>query len=373
MTEFAFLDADFAAAVRPRRQVNVFELAGFPRRETVASNVLAYFLDPGERHGMTTVFVDSVLTLVDGSPLLGSDGFVEGRTLSGDDELGSESWIVTTEHSTREGARIDILLVNVDLDLAIVIENKVDAAVYNPFESYVAEALRHASRVLCVVLAPTLRATEELSAGWVSKAITYDDLFDRAAMGLVPIRSEADPRSIEILEHFIENFSERVEKMEHEVSAAVLDRYFEAVGPHDQGILDFLGAILEVNAVLEERGKVLSPQIVAALESRDLLAEHWMTMSFKHRWGMNDRILTVAYLTFVLKDTNVIELMLGHHPREGWRGFAVKAYPNRSRTETLYPDFNHTPLDLAWTAPDDEVVGAFVERVDALLEAHPKG
>ena len=45
---FTEVSASSTEATRP----NIFRIAGFPRRETVSSNVLAYFFDPAEGHGL---------------------------------------------------------------------------------------------------------------------------------------------------------------------------------------------------------------------------------------------------------------------------------------------------------------------------------
>lgn len=45
---FTEVPASSTEATRP----NIFRIAGFPRRETVSSNVLAYFFDPAEGHGL---------------------------------------------------------------------------------------------------------------------------------------------------------------------------------------------------------------------------------------------------------------------------------------------------------------------------------
>ena len=51
------MSASSTEATRP----NIFRVAGFPRRETVSSNVLAYFFDPAEGHGLKDLMLKALL------------------------------------------------------------------------------------------------------------------------------------------------------------------------------------------------------------------------------------------------------------------------------------------------------------------------
>mgnify|MGYP001010053375 FL=1 len=83
---FEFLDEPFTSAFDPPAPVNLFTVAGFPRRETVASNVLAFLLDPNERHRFGTTFVDGLLTLLDDAPTTNGEPFDAERC------KGSSEW-----------------------------------------------------------------------------------------------------------------------------------------------------------------------------------------------------------------------------------------------------------------------------------------
>jgi len=113
LSDLAYLSIFHSPAPGHARPVNIFQIAGFPRRETVASNVLAYFLTADERHGLENLFVDSLLGLLDGCALLGRYG-ATGGVLVAESPLGSGNWTVGTEVGTDERNRIDILLTNDD-------------------------------------------------------------------------------------------------------------------------------------------------------------------------------------------------------------------------------------------------------------------
>jgi len=100
---------------------NFMEIAGFPKWETVNSNLLAFYLDKTEEHGFGDLFFKSLLKLIelDKIELYNSDFFVE------------------REVYTPKGKYIDIVIKSVDIDdngkhdWVIILENKVYADLYN--------------------------------------------------------------------------------------------------------------------------------------------------------------------------------------------------------------------------------------------------
>ena len=94
---FTEVSASSTEATRP----NIFRVAGFPRRETVSSNVLAYFFDPAEGHGLKDMMLKALL-----------------RTIHKED-MDVSDVSVSTEVSTGKNNRIDILLDLPELSIAI--------------------------------------------------------------------------------------------------------------------------------------------------------------------------------------------------------------------------------------------------------------
>jgi hypothetical protein len=106
---------------RISRPQTFMEIGGYPHYENVCSNFLAFYFDPECPHGLGSLFLDAL----GGS--VGSEG-VEGG-------LGGNV-SVEREVVTESGNRID-LLIKSDSH-AVLIENKIFAAVSNPFEDYAA-------------------------------------------------------------------------------------------------------------------------------------------------------------------------------------------------------------------------------------------
>lgn len=95
------------------------EIARYPHYENVCSNFLAFFFDPAGPHGLGNLFLDALSNSVD--------------IAGGEEGLGGNV-SVDREVSTAAGNRID-LLIQSDSH-AVLIENKIFAAVANPFEDY---------------------------------------------------------------------------------------------------------------------------------------------------------------------------------------------------------------------------------------------
>jgi hypothetical protein len=104
---------------RIERPQTFMEIAGYPHYENVCSNFLAFFFDPAGPHGLGSLFLNALMNSV------GITGGEEG--------LGGNI-SVDREVSTAAGNRISILIQSDSH--AVLIENKIFAAVANPFDDY---------------------------------------------------------------------------------------------------------------------------------------------------------------------------------------------------------------------------------------------
>lgn len=105
---------------------NFMEIAGFPKWETVNSNLLAFYLDKTAEHGFGDLFFKSLLKLINQE----------------DNELYKSDYYVEREVYTTHGKYIDLVIKSVEVDKggkhqwAIVLENKIYADLYNDLEEY---------------------------------------------------------------------------------------------------------------------------------------------------------------------------------------------------------------------------------------------
>jgi PD-(D/E)XK nuclease superfamily len=141
LEEFSGLLAAFGdLPLLTQRPKTVLEIAGFPHTESVYSNMLAFFLDPQEEHGLGDLMLRS---------LLEAAGQTELEKLLRDAQVD-----ISREEPTEERKRIDIVLFT--STLVVGIENKVDAKVDNPLEDYYTylekEAAPGRERVLAILL-----------------------------------------------------------------------------------------------------------------------------------------------------------------------------------------------------------------------------
>ena len=217
---FTEVSASSTEATRP----NIFRIAGFPRRETVSSNVLAYFFDPAEDHGLKDMMLKALL-----------------RTIHKED-MDVSDVSVATEASTDKNNRIDILL---DLpELSIAIENKVDADLYNDLADYHCWARENSvnDKAIVIVLHPFnnfVLKDHPSAQGLVVEQnlfdVHYDELFSNALGMLGEYSLDADPRAVDLLQQFIDNYSpERKQKKMDNTSTDITQFVSQASGIEQQ-------------------------------------------------------------------------------------------------------------------------------------------
>ena len=265
---FTEVPASSAEATHP----NIFRIAGFPRRETVSSNVLAYFFDPAENHGLKDMMIKALL-----------------RTIHKED-MDVSDVSVSTEVSTDKNNRIDILL---DLpELSIVIENKVDSGLYNDLADYHCWAKEHSgNEAIVVVLHPFpfdnfALADHPSAQGLVVEHdlfdVLYDDLF-RNALGMLGEYSlDANPRAVDLLQQFIDNYSpERKQKKMDNTSTDITQFVSQANGIEQQLVNAFQSFEKYTGAVHSKLQTVHSDLISQWTEESPvngksvMLVDHW--------------------------------------------------------------------------------------------------
>ncbi len=263
---FTEVPASSAEATHP----NIFRIAGFPRRETVSSNVLAYFFDPAENHGLKDMMIKALL-----------------RTIHKED-MDVSDVSVSTEVSTDKNNRIDILL---DLpELSIVIENKVDSGLNNDLADYHCWAKEHSgNEAIVVVLHPFdnfVLENHPSARGLVVEQdlfdVHYDELFSNALGMLGEYSLDADPRAVDLLQQFIDNYSpERKQKKMDNTSTDITQFVSQANGIEQQLVNAFQSFEKYTGAVHSKLQTVHSDLISQWTEESPvngksvMLVDHW--------------------------------------------------------------------------------------------------
>ncbi len=114
----------------PKLRQDVFSISGFPHWETVLSNWFAFFLDKEQKHGLTGLFAQAFRKAI-----------IEAEGKANLDWLNDQVSVVQ-EQNTVSGKFIDLVVYDNSgekerhFENALVIEHKVNAALYNHLEDY---------------------------------------------------------------------------------------------------------------------------------------------------------------------------------------------------------------------------------------------
>lgn len=167
---------------RPR---TFMEIAGYPHYENVSSNILAFFMDPAEPHGLGTLVLDA---LASAAGIDVSEGSI------------SSNVSVDREVVTQAGNRIDLLITSDDY--AVLIENKIYATVNNPFADYTSYLdLNHGDLVGHKVLLTVFPTSEGRRWGFTN--LTYIEFVEQIRSLLGKYISNADTRYLTIFLDFL--------------------------------------------------------------------------------------------------------------------------------------------------------------------------
>lgn len=359
--DLSFLDFSFTTP-RPRpRPVNVYEILREGWRETRVDMTLQFFLDPSERHGLGTLVIDALLNCLDGAPTIGAAGKTSTALVAADCQ-GAEGWQVGTQVGF-----IDVLATNPDLGVAIVLENKIGHQLNNPLDQYAqfASSVGDFTTVVVAVLAPEHRSAAEDMDGWLSRSITYTELAEAikrtpALVDYLLSPSDRDQRrSLELLQQFIEARSGDPDVSDLTAEAVKLDEWRDFVDVHRDAIASFDEARRSIARMLRTRSKQLAGPVA------ERISEAGLEVSWEAHG--NDPRGTDCWNAYCFSPEDwSVELKLTSDPERP----AVYVFDYRGRT---YKDAKVEPLGLDWTATDEQIADAFIERVQFILEEVRRG
>lgn len=341
------------------RAVNVYDILREGWRETRVDMTLQFFLDPNERHGLGSLVIDALLRTLDGAPTIGPVGRTE-KQFSAEDFLGSDTWGISTQT-----AFIDVYATDTERGIVIVLENKIGHELDNPLDRYAAYALNEpgTASVLVVVLAPERRTARGMQQNWLSRAITYSELFEeiKGSPRLVdhllrPVDLD-QRRSLDLLQQFIEARKGGIDVADVADEAARLAEWRELLGQHGEAIKEFLAARRSAASLIRDRSKRLAPLIAEGLEASGL------EVGWEAHGGYDTDVWNAYH--FPAADWS-IELKLSTDPALP----SIYVFDYAGRT---YKNKVVEPLGLEWRASDQQVSDAFVDRVNLIIEQARSG
>lgn len=186
------------------------EIAKFPKRENVISNILAFFLDPKEEHHLDDLLLSSLLELVKANIPIHSKGdiFIYREFLA-------------------EGKRIDIVIQGNEFVLGI--ENKISADLYNDLDQYSKTLEETANKRLCFKIVLALKK-EETRAGFIS--VTYADFFNKIESNLNKYIYSADSKFLLFLLDFMKTIIKPNPMKDNEE----LFNFFNNINNYEEGL-----------------------------------------------------------------------------------------------------------------------------------------
>lgn len=187
---FSKLLSQFSGLPRKRRKKTLLEISRFPHSEIACSNILAFFFDPNEEHGLGDLLLKSLLTAA-GEPAVNE----------------SRSVRVERELATEERKRLDIVLV-AEREMVAGIENKLGhSAEGNPYDDYSQELERLAgqnavpnNRIVKILL--SLKSEDRAGKSGFAP-LTYRQLFETVEANLGSKVVNADARYLGYLIDFM--------------------------------------------------------------------------------------------------------------------------------------------------------------------------
>lgn len=288
--------------VRPR---TFMEIAGYPHYESVCSNILAFFMDPEQSHGLGTLLLDALA----GAGKIGATSEGLGGNVS-----------VEREVSTDAGNRIDLLITSDDH--AILIENKIFASSGNPFLDYAEYLDRTANGRKKHKLLLTLGQKNEGSR-WGFMDLTYEELVQQIRSLLGRYVSGADTRYLTILLDFL-NTLDNLQK------GTRMDQGFvKLLAERTDDAENFLTGVTGFRDELRKKVRELGGLVE--------LEEHQNVRQYFYREK-------TALFDDLVHDIRISEDLLAAVDTvvdpQGWRSFIWPRQGDRSELETLLRELN---------------------------------
>ena len=225
----------------PHTSTSIFDVAGYPHYENVCSNVLAFYFDPNNEHGLGELFYSCVMNLT-GADDTRPDSYQNFRVLR--------------EFRTKKDKRID-LLIETDSQL-IAIENKLYAPVYNPLDEY-SETLEERAKPNQLEIVKVILSLKKEPGASGFACITYEEFFKEIRKLLGKHASTSSQKWLLYLIDFmytVENLKEGTD-----MDLTEMDRFFiknetrveKLIRDHDQFQSKLNRRVVELKTLMEKK------------------------------------------------------------------------------------------------------------------------
>lgn len=232
---------------RPKRKHTFLEVSGFPSREVVCSNLLAFYLDDTEEHELGSILLEALLKAAN------------INNLNNISEL-----TIEREYPTDKGNFIDLVIYNDEF--VIGIENKIWATVYNDLQDY-ADTIEtinpNAYRII-------LSLKDEIQIAKQNNYInvTYSKLFEFLDP-MLKEKYDSNNKWHIYLQDFIENIKRlEVDDMENK-------ELIQWANDNKENIERFYDFLLSIKKELNHKAKELGSILADEIEKNNLYGRIW--------------------------------------------------------------------------------------------------
>lgn len=229
-----------------KEKPTIFELTRYPHYENVISNILSFYFDQHEIHGLSDLLLRSFLDCINPD----EDNSYLGEELD-----------VETEVVLASGKRIDLMVAGESF--LLVIENKIFHTLENDLDEYSKHAEKSAKdrRVFKAVLSLYPIGKEQLYAGFVN--ITYQEFFGMVKKNLPSYSQGCDEKYLMYLHDLITT----IRNLER---GTTMDKKFITfLKDNEQEVVDVLSGIKDFNDELRGKIKTFNESMRERLNTRD--------------------------------------------------------------------------------------------------------
>lgn len=232
---------------KPKRNQTFLEISGFPNREVVCSNILAYYLDETEEHELGSIVLEALLKAANINNLDNTSDLTIER-----------------EYITEKGKFIDLVLYNDEF--AIGIENKILASVYNDLQDYANTIERINPNAYKIIL--SLKDETQIANKNNYINVTYSKLFEFLEPTLKE-RYDNNNKWHIYLQDFIENIKQlEVQDMENK-------EIIQWANDNKKDIEEFYDFLSSIKRELNHKAKALGNILTEVIEKNKLYGKVW--------------------------------------------------------------------------------------------------
>lgn len=299
---------------------NLFRIARFPNSELASSNTLAWLLDPAGNHGLGTLALEALLARIRRDDAVCDDALVD------------------TEVVTGKGNRIDVLVLLPDL--AIAIENKVLSGLNNDLADYRDAAQeQNGTEAVVVVFRPRHQddfgryRDDGLKPGENLFEVLYDKLFHEIFDRLDGRILDADPRGVDLLMQYIDNYSPERKKAAMQEYEQTIARFSERTRGIEAQITAFCRDLNLYAELANHKLDDLHAAIRGRIEEGLLGTTDGTDVTVAKTWNWPDR----KYFAEPSRRQVMFHAMIFH--LEGHEDVAIELFAN------TYPDYHDVCYD----------------------------